>query len=86
MLLLDHESLPRIKPHLHLYTYNIHNIQIPVKNILNIFHPAGGVNPRLEQVLVYQGKFRLSCRNSTANIGDIGLIFLHLSLLPRLHA
>ena len=39
VLLFDQESLPQVKPHLHLYIYNIHILQIYVKHIPNFFTP-----------------------------------------------
>lgn len=48
MLLFDHKSLLRIKPHLHLYIYNIHNLQIQVKNISNFFTVCKG-NPGFDR-------------------------------------
>ena len=73
MLLLDHESLPRIKPHLHLYIYNIHNLQIPVKCNSILFAPRMMYIRDLSRS--YKGNSRLLDRHN-------GHINLHLSLLP----
>jgi hypothetical protein len=72
MLLLDHESLPRIKPHLHLYIYNIHNLQFPVKYNSIVFAPR----------MMYIRDLSRSYKGNSRLLDKQRLFFIHLSLLP----
>ena len=72
MLLLDHESLPRIKPHLHLYIYNIHDLQIPIKYNSIVFAPR----------MMYIRNLSRSYKGNSRLLDKQRLFFIHLSLLP----